>query len=299
MTFRVLDLFSGIGGFSMGLERTGGFKTVAFCEIEDFPRKVLAKHWPGVPIYDDVRTLTADRLRADGIAIDVVCGGFPCQDVSIAGNRAGLEGERSGLWCEMARLIGELRPRFVIVENTPGLLSLGMGTVLGDLAALGFDAEWHGIPAAAIGAEHIRDRIWIIAHPHDQRELQPEGPERKERRRTGNGAPADAADPDAARYAGRSNASANGENVGGFGARLRSLVLAAPPLSREHWNHKPVLGRGVHGVPHRLDRIAALGNAVVPQIPELIGYAILAQTGETAQQARREARERDPNGDAP
>ena len=165
---RVLDLFSGIGGFSLGLERTGGFETVAFCEIEDYPRRVLAKHWPGVPCYDDVRTLTADALRRDGIAVDVICGGFPCQDVSFAGKRAGLEGARSGLWREYARLIGELRPRFVIVENVPGLLNLGMGAVLGDLASLGYDATWDCIPASAVGAPHRRDRVWIIANARGQ-----------------------------------------------------------------------------------------------------------------------------------
>ena len=110
---RVLDLFSGIGGFSLGLDRTGGFETVAFCEIESFPRRVLAKHWPEVPCYDDVRTLTAARLAADGITVDAICGGFPCQDISNAGLRAGIEGERSGLWSEYARLIGEIRPRYV------------------------------------------------------------------------------------------------------------------------------------------------------------------------------------------
>jgi DNA (cytosine-5)-methyltransferase 1 len=105
---RVLDLFSGIGGFSLGLERTGGFETVAFCEIDPFCRRVLAKHWPDVPIYEDVRTLTADALSRDGIAADVICGGFPCQDISWAGRQAGLDGERSGLWSEIARLAGEL-----------------------------------------------------------------------------------------------------------------------------------------------------------------------------------------------
>jgi DNA (cytosine-5)-methyltransferase 1 len=161
---RVLDLFSGIGGFSLGLERTGGFKTVAFCEIEPFPRRVLAKHWPEVPCYHDVRELTADQLAADGIGIDVICGGFPCQDISFAGKGAGLAGERSGLWSEYARLIGELQPRYAIVENVSALLSRGLADVLGDLAALGYDAEWHCIPASAVGAPHRRDRIWIIAH---------------------------------------------------------------------------------------------------------------------------------------
>jgi DNA (cytosine-5)-methyltransferase 1 len=122
---RVLDLFSGIGGFSIGLERTGGFETVAFCEIEPFPRRVLAKHWPGVPCYHDVRELTAERLAADGIGVDAICGGFPCQDISLAGKGAGMDGERSGLWSEYARLIGELRPRYVIVENVAALLGRG------------------------------------------------------------------------------------------------------------------------------------------------------------------------------
>lgn len=139
---RVLDLFSGIGGFSLGLERAGGFETVAFCEIEPYCRAVLTKHWPEIPIYEDVRKLTAANLAADGIAVDVICGGFPCQDISLAGKGAGLAGERSGLWRDYARLIGELRPQFVIVENVAALLSRGLGDVLGDLAAIGYDAEW-------------------------------------------------------------------------------------------------------------------------------------------------------------
>ncbi|MCP4000455.1 MAG: DNA cytosine methyltransferase, partial [Gammaproteobacteria bacterium] len=126
MTLHVLDLFSGIGGFSLGLERTGGFKTVAFCEIEAYPRKVLAKHWPDVPQYTDVRELTGDRLRQDGITVDVITGGFPCQDISVAGKGAGIEGERSGLWSEIARLTGEIRPRYVILENVSALLGRGL-----------------------------------------------------------------------------------------------------------------------------------------------------------------------------
>ena len=144
-------------------------RTVAFCEIEPYARRVLAKHWPGVPCYEDVRTLTADRLRADGISVDVICGGFPCQDISTAGKGAGIGGERSGLWKEYARIVGELRPRFVIVENVSALLSRGLDVVLGDLAALGFDAEWHCIPASSVGAPHRRDRIWIVADATGER----------------------------------------------------------------------------------------------------------------------------------
>ena len=159
----VLDLFSGIGGFSLGLDRTGGFRTVAFCEIEPYAQKVLAKNWPGIPIYDDVRELTSEKLKADGIIVDVITGGFPCQDISHAGKGAGIEGERSGLWSEIARLIGELRPRYAIMENVSALLGRGLDVVLSDLAEVGYDAEWHCIPASHVGAPHIRDRIWIVA----------------------------------------------------------------------------------------------------------------------------------------
>jgi DNA (cytosine-5)-methyltransferase 1 len=242
----VLDLFSGIGGFSLGLERAG-MTTVAFCEIDPFCRRVLAKHWPDVPIYEDVRTVSARRLRADGIDVDVICGGFPCQDISHAGKGAGLAGERSGLWREFARIVGKVRPRYVIVENVAALLGRGMGDVLGDLAALGYDVEWHCIPAAAVGAPHRRDRVWIVAA-------------------------------DAARF-----------RVEGHGADRQQVALA-PTLARllgrddagDHWREwtaeSPL--RGVDdGVPARLDRprLQALGNAVVPQIVELIGRAILSR----------------------
>src|SRR5580765_2230070 len=165
MMLSVLSLFSGIGAFDLGLERTNGFRTAAFCEIDPFCRRVLAKHWPGVPQYDDVRTLTAERLAADGIVPDVICGGFPCTDISVAGKGAGIEGEQSGLWSEFARLIGEIRPRYVLVENVSALLGRGMGRVLGDLSALRYDAEWDVISAADMGAPHRRERVWMVAYP--------------------------------------------------------------------------------------------------------------------------------------
>lgn len=271
---RVLDLFSGIGGFSLGLERTGGFETVAFCEIEEFPRRVLAKHWPEVPCYHDVRELTAARLAADGIAIDVICGGFPCQDISTAGGGSGIEGERSGLWADYARLVGEIRPRFVLVENVAALLGRGLDRVLGDLAKIGYDAEWYCIPASAVGAPHRRDRIWIVAYPNSQRELQPEGCVKDER-----GWPGDCrqalADAISYRLQGeRFVGSCQQESRASEGQKTAGSGRSFGP-SGSWWSVEPNVGRVADGVPDRSHRLKGLGNAVVPQIPELIGYAIL------------------------
>jgi DNA (cytosine-5)-methyltransferase 1 len=254
--FRVLSLFAGIGGFDLGLERTGGFKTVAFCEIDPFCRRVLAKHWPEVPCYDDVRTLTADTLARDGLGVDVICGGFPCQDISAAGKGAGLAGERSGLWSEYQRLIRDTRPQFALVENSPRLRSRGLDAVLRGLDALGYDAVWDCIPAAELGAPHERDRVWIVA----------------------------------------SNTQGHGRGSGWAGRFVDRLsrLSDAPRWNPANTDRKPALGPSVSwrelsawpdepallgvgdGVPNRVDRVRALGNAVVPHIPELIGRAILA-----------------------
>lgn len=161
---KILDLFSGIGGISLGLERAG-MKTVAFCEIEPFQRTVLKKHWPEVPIYDDIRALSADVLRRAGIDdVDIIAGGFPCQDVSVAGKGAGVEhGERSGLWREMFRLVRELMPRWVLAENVPALRTRGGDLVIADLETAGY-AVWPLVVGAwAVGAPHKRDRVWIVA----------------------------------------------------------------------------------------------------------------------------------------
>ncbi|UPT53169.1 putative cytosine-specific methyltransferase [Synechococcus phage Ssp-JY42] len=176
---RVLDLFSGLGAYSLGLERTGGFKTVAFCEINEFCRRVLRRHWTDVPIYDDVTTLTGAGLRAAGVVPDWIVAGWPCQGISSAGTGLGLDDARSGLWTEVARLAGELRPQGLLLENSSNLLSINggadFGRVLGDLAALGYDAEWHCLPAAAFDAPHIRDRLWIVATLADAHRLAPVG----------------------------------------------------------------------------------------------------------------------------
>jgi DNA (cytosine-5)-methyltransferase 1 len=275
---KVLSLFAGIGGFDLGLERTGGFKTVAFCEIDPFCRRVLAKHWPGVPCYHDVRELTAERLSADGIAVDVICGGFPCQGVSEAGLREGLQDPRSGLWSEYARLIGEIRPLYVIVENVSELLrdGYGMAEVLGDLAQVGYDAEWHSIPALAVGADHIRERIWIIAYPDSSGAFEVYKRRRIEcQAQVGEDASQDHADADSARLSGRMQAGTIAEDARAVSARLGLALSAAPAFPGLDGAGSPVLGRGENGIPDRVDRMHALGNSVVPQIPEIIGRALL------------------------
>jgi len=278
---RVLDLFSGIGGFSLGLERTGGFETVAFCEIEPFPRKVLAKHWPGVPCYHDVTKLTGDTLRRDGIYADVITGGFPCQDISTAGKKAGISrGTRSGLWSEIVRLIGELSPRYIIVENVANLLSGPseqrggwFGRVLGDLAECGYDAEWENIPASALGAPHRRDRVWLVAYPAKVNDGKLKSLYcSRENRFTGHNGKT-LAHPNSNHAQGQQPSSINAQGWSGQITGPPGSLLAG--IGRE-WRIEPSVVRVANGVSNRAHRLAALGNAVVPQIPELIGRAILA-----------------------
>jgi DNA (cytosine-5)-methyltransferase 1 len=230
MSLNVLSYFSGIGGLELGLERAG-MTTVGQVEINPFCRRVLAEHWPEVPKHDDVRTAIEWWRSEPRPPVHVLCGGFPCQDVSNAGPRIGIGGARSGLWSWMAHAVSELRPRYVLVENTPGLLARGMGRVLGDLADLGYDAEWSTVPACSMGAPHPRDRVFILAYPQGQRQGQLRrgwSPE---------------------------------EGTGYWGVRRPQ---AEPPVARV-----------ADGVPDRVDRLTALGNAVVPQVAELVGRLIV------------------------
>lgn len=271
MKLKLLDLFSGIGGFSLGLERSGYFETVAFCEIEEYPRKVLARHWPEVPCYGDIRELNASRLAADGIAVDAICGGFPCQDISTAGKGAGIEGERSGLWTEYARLIGELRPRVVIVENVAALLGRGMGRVLGDLSEHGYDAEWSVIRASDLGAPHHRARLWMVAYPNSEREPQSQGCFGHLRRWVGDSCKeAPASDTNSIDAQGKQSCFADEKKRPGQDTRQAGPLRSS---DRRQWSTEPDVGRVANGVPSRSHRLKGLGNAVVPQIPELIGRA--------------------------
>jgi DNA (cytosine-5)-methyltransferase 1 len=177
---RVLDLFSGIGGFSLGLERAG-MTTVAFCEQDKFCQQVLAKHWPDVPCYPDIKELTGDQIEREIGPIDVVCGGYPCQPFSVAGERRGEEDDRH-LWPEMYRIVASVRPTWVIAENVAGHITMGLDEVLSDLEAEGYAVWPLVIPAVAVDARHRRDRLWIVANAkrergpggklHDRDELQ-------------------------------------------------------------------------------------------------------------------------------
>lgn len=164
MTLNVFDIFSGSGGYSLGFEQTGDMKTVAFCEYEEYAKKVLRKNWPDVPIYGDVRDVTSQQLEKDGISFDVICGGFPCQDISIAGKNKGIiEGERSGLWKEFRRLIDETRPKYAVIENVSALLSRGLNVILQDLAEIGYDATWTMLDTQFFGLPQRRRRVYILA----------------------------------------------------------------------------------------------------------------------------------------
>lgn len=284
---KVLDLFSGIGGFSVGLEATG-METVAFCEPNEYCQKVLRKNWPEVPIYDDVRELTADRLVRDGIYPDIITGGFPCQDLSVAGQQAGLEGERSGLWSECARLLGEIRPRCAVFENVTNLLTGDGGDwfkrVLWDISSVGYDAEWHCIPASAIGAPHRRDRVFIVAYPNgdDRRGGYRSEPRRgkawMESGRCSKGQSikqtyTDVADPIIQGLQGRLHRREDKERQSEYGHAGRGST--AHRQSRENtWAVEPDVGRVANGIPARSHRLKGLGNAIVPQIATVIGEAI-------------------------
>jgi len=254
------SLFAGIGGLDLGLERAG-MECRWQVEIDDYATRVLEKRWPDVTRFRDVRDCGAHNLEP----VDLICGGFPCQDVSLAGQRAGLAGERSTLWSEFARIVGDVRPQWVLAENVAGLLSSDdgrfMGAVLRDLAALRYDAEWGCIPAAAVGAPHLRWRVFIVAYAQGSRS----GWQGRRHKNAWLGSTSGSEglvgeSPD------QTVADANRESLGRF-AESRG--------QRGQWAVEPDVGRVADGVPSRVDRLRCLGNAVVPQLAEWIGRRIL------------------------
>ena len=240
----------------------------------------MKKRFPDAVNHGDVT-----QLRGSHVArVDVLCGGFPCQDISLAGKGAGIEGSRSGLWTHYARIIDEVRPSWVVIENVSALRSRGLDRVLGSLAALGYDAEWHCIPAAYVGAPHRRDRIWIVAHPNAD-ESRSQGWDRAIVRERAGQQPA-----------GPLGALADAECSGVSDDRQREVVGSPGSMQREApererlwadarerhnavgvgewWESEPDVGRVAHGVPSRVDRLRCLGNAIVPQVAAFIFQAI-------------------------
>lgn len=339
------SLFSGIGGIELGLEMTGGFRTLWHSEIEPYACEVLAKHWPGVPNLGDITKINWNEIDRP----DVICGGFPCQDISVAGKGAGIaEGTRSGLWFEFRRAIGVLRPRYVIIENVSALVIRGLDIVLADLAQAGYDAEWADIRAADVGAPHRRERIFIVAYPDsgrpesgrdikerclrtEERSFAGEEQQRREREpgvSAGDAALADPANPrlskrgqpgqpqaaaqtgtglepgverrcEAVAHAsdGLQRRGAAGQQEQQTSARARisgrdgSGGVIYHPIDRSpFWDDCDYIrGRdgalravksGVRllddGVPRRVAKLKALGNAVVPQCAEYVGRCLLS-----------------------
>ena len=232
------SLFAGIGGLDLGLERAG-MECVWQVEIDDYCTKVLEKHWPDIPRYRDVRHVT--QLPQ----VDLICGGFPCQPVSIAGKGKAQEDER-WLWPSFERVIRMVRPRYIFVENVPGLLRRGMSDVLGGLASCGYDAEWESIPAAAFGAPHRRDRVYIVAYASGNRL---EGKLRQ------------------------GSIPQNRPPKTLFARHKKQVGMLVKDWEVEL--AESYVSRMAHGITDRTRRIKALGNAVVPQVAEWIGRRIM------------------------
>ena len=246
---KVLDLFSGIGGFSLGLERTGGFKTVAFCENDPFCQKVLQKHWPSVPIYNNIINLNHQEQ------VDVITGGYPCQPFSVAGKRKGHADDRH-LWPHMFKVITQKRPSWVLLENVIGHLTLGINGVLLDLEGEGYTTRPIVLPAASVNANHLRNRVFVIAYSGITRCEEISGLEQKT---TGSKGvrPSDQID-----------------------TKFISKRSERRRWRRENWWKKkspePLICGMANGIPQRVDRLRTLGAAVVPQVVEQIGNSMLA-----------------------
>jgi DNA (cytosine-5)-methyltransferase 1 len=287
MTLTVGSLFSGIGGFDLGLERAG-MKVIWQSEIDTFASKVLKKHWPDVPNLGDITKVDWSEVERP----DVICGGYPCQPFSTAGKRGGANDARH-LWPAMHNAIRVLRPRYALMENVRGHLSLGFGRVLGDLAEIGYDAEWQVIPAAAVGAPHKRDRVFIVAYPNDtgnrtpERRIDYDGATQIKKRQIFSQFGVSRRGSDVANSDGRRQQKCDAQIgvvsiVGESGQR--EFVADTDHDQRERqktndfgqwWEVEPNVGRVANGVSDRVDRLKGLGNAIVPQVAEFVGALVV------------------------
>ena len=290
--YKHLDLFSGIGGFSLGLEATGEFETVAFCDYEKFPQQVLKKHWPSVPIYNDVKELNEEGLRTDGInKIDIITGGYPCQPFSVAGKQKGEQDPRH-VWPEMFRLIKELRPTWVIGENVSGHIKLGLDTVLENLESEGYSTRTFSISASSIGANHKRERVWIIANKNveDSRSrggrIQSTGDQEGIRSGTFEETKWSSDTDTTSRPSEGTETMADTEsisrneheiNTGNGKSPSQEVFGNRDGISNgsSWWEVEPNVGRVADGLPDTMDRLKAIGNSLVPQIPYYIALSIL------------------------
>jgi len=274
-----LALFAGAGGGILG-GILNGWKTVCAVEIDEYCRRILMQRQDdGIiepfPIWPDVKTFDGKPWAG---CVDIVTGGFPCQDISIAGTRKGIAGKRSGLWKQMARIISEVRPTYVLVENSPMLALRGLGTVLGDLAEMGFDAEWGCISAAESGAHHKRDRMWILAYANRDRELQPQGRQQDQHQRgwLGYSSCENVANSHDHGLQGMVTASQPGGNERPSGLRSGKRVFPAWPNDPAETPESGV-GRVVDGMAYRMDRLKAIGNGQVPRVAAIAYTTLLKQ----------------------
>ena len=261
---KVLDLFSGIGGFTLGLDSTNFFETVKFVEKDKYCQKVLQKNFPNIPIEEDIKNVKGKEGEAD-----VICGGFPCQPFSVAGKQKGTSDDRH-LWPEMFRLIREIKPQFVIGENVKNIINIQDGvvfeTVCTDLESEGYEVQPFNIPAAGVGAPHRRERVWIVANTKSIESYVGEHGKHQEER-SGQGEIRGENSHDANTYSKR---------LEGFRAEheLRNSEKEKQTSGNSWWSVEPNVGRVANGVPGRVHRLKGLGNAIVPQIAKEIGLAI-------------------------
>ena len=278
-TLKILDTFAGIGGFSYAAhELVGGFETTQFVEIDPFCQKVLKKHFPKVPCHDDIKTFTAYPGQ-----YDVITGGFPCQDISVAGRREGITDQsRSGLFYELIRVIRLVRPKFVVMENVAAILNNGLDIVLGELSEAGYDAEWSIISASSLGAAHRRSRWWCVAYTNDHgsssssiNEVNDQTDSSSQERQNQVSESSGSSESSDSRVVRSSEGNVTDSNSQGLQrkilSKMESGIWSAKHTRRldPNWRSyvsKPILPRGSYGLSNRVDRTKALGNSIVPAV---------------------------------